>query len=417
MKRSSLIMILMALFLFLGAPVMAGSKPSERQSGQVSAVPFNASSEARVPFFSRHGDERLMSWAEKHAQGGTLFFAKWDHEKRQFGPPVQGPKRDMMLVNWADYPRLQPGPKFWVWVWPEFISMKHQYAYGLRFARSFDQGRTWSESQWLHEDQAPVEHGFVSMATLADGRIAAIWLDGRAMPAQPKEGGGHEHHAEEHGDMQLRFRIIGKQTLSPEQLWDDRTCECCGTDLVRLENGDLVAAYRNRDKNEIRDIHFIRYRAGIAEKMTAAFNEQWNIQGCPVNGPALAAHGNRIATAWFSGKDDGTIGVAMSDNSGTSWHKIHTGEKNQSGRTDLLFTQDGLWASWVQETESGLRLWVRPFEGRAKQTQTHLLPHWDIPFPGGRGSGFPQIEILPDKTLLAAFVEPGKGIKILSLNK
>ncbi len=395
-------------------PSSAAAATAEMQAGRVEPVPIEASTQARYPHFVQDEQRILVAWVEKQKSGGTLFFAPWDAKQKRFGKAVAGPSRTGMFVNWADYPKLQIGKDFWLWVWPETISDKHKYAYGLRFARSFDQGRTWSDPQWLHDDQSPTEHGFVSLQPLPDGGFAVIWLDGRAM--KPQSEGDHDgHHGG--GGMQLRFREVGAKTLGPEQLWDDRTCECCGTALTRQKDGSLLAAYRNRSDEEFRDIHLIRYKAGRAEKITPSFNEQWKIHGCPVNGPALACTNKTTAVAWFTGADKGAVAMALTQDSGTSWSKSLTNQTPHGGRTALFATKIGYWMSWVQQSEEQSSIVVRQVRLPDDKARAADLPHFELPFDGSRSSGFPQIHALADTRLLIAHTNPKTGLKIFLSDK
>lgn len=390
-------------------PPSAPAATAEMQAGRLEPVSVEAATQARYPHFVQHDGTVLLAWVDKHEGGGALFFAPWDAAQKAFGKAVAGPRRTGMFVNWADYPKLQTGKDFWLWVWPETISKQHKYAYGLRFARSFDRGQTWSEPQWLHDDQSPTEHGFVSLQPLPDGGFAAIWLDGRAM--QPQGEGGHDgHHGG--GAMQLRFREVGAKTLGPEQLWDDRTCECCGTALTRQADGSLLAAYRNRSDEEYRDIHLIRYKAGRAEKITPSFNEQWKITGCPVNGPALASSGKTTAVAWFTGANQGAVSLALTQDGAATWTKEHSLATPQGGRTALFATETGYWMSSVQQHGEQSSLVVRQVALPSDQARVADLAHFELPFDGGRSSGFPQISVLPDTSILIGFTDPKVGLKI-----
>ena len=48
--------------------------------------------------------------------------------------------------------------------------------------------------------------------------------------------------------------------------------------------------------------------------------EGWTIHACPVNGPALAAEGARVALAWFSmAGERAVVKAAFSGDGGESW--------------------------------------------------------------------------------------------------
>ena len=69
-------------------------------------------------------------------------------------------------------------------------------AYDINLAFSKDGGATWSKPIMPHHDGKKRQHGFVSLAPAQDGKLAAIWLDGRNMAS------------EEEGDMALMYTTI-----------------------------------------------------------------------------------------------------------------------------------------------------------------------------------------------------------------
>jgi hypothetical protein len=58
--------------------------------------------------------------------------------------------------------------------------------------------------------------------------------------------------------------------------------------------------YRDRTPEEIRDIVVRREHAGVWSEPVQAGPDHWEIAGCPVNGPAIAARGAHVAVAWFT---------------------------------------------------------------------------------------------------------------------
>jgi len=88
--------------------------------------------------------------------------------------------------------------------------------------------------------------------------LTALWLDGRKYESQT-EGDSFENA------MQLRSRQINSDgTMKPESLLDARACTCCQTSAARTGSGDMVAVYRHRTADEIRDISIVRSTGGVA---------------------------------------------------------------------------------------------------------------------------------------------------------
>ena len=251
--------------------------PFSNSDSQWTTIPNPGAKGGQAVFLTSHPSGMAMSWIDASAKyEGELKFAVFNGESWQ--PTLTVAKGKNLFINWADIPKLIFSENISVAVWPQMLS-DGTYDYGLRYALSLDQGLSWQPAQWLHDDLQPREHGFVSLVLIDPDTIGAIWLDGRAM------GQGHDHSQ---GSMQLRFREIRTSGISPEVLLDEMTCECCGTDLVKFQN-QLVGIYRSRTQEHIRDIEVaVRNHAGEWSKSNALPADHWTIQGCPVNGPALA---------------------------------------------------------------------------------------------------------------------------------
>src|SRR5688500_16481070 len=117
-----------------------------------------------------------------------------------------------------------------------------------------------------------------------------IWLDGRAMA-------GHAGHGAGGGPMTRRSAMMSAQGVTgAETVVDHRVCDCCQTAAATTERSVLVA-YRDRSEKEIRDIYVSRFENGKWSAGVPVHADNWEINGCPVNGPAIAASGQAVAVA------------------------------------------------------------------------------------------------------------------------
>ena len=172
--------------------------------------------------------------------------------------------------------------------------------------------------------------------------------------------------------MSLRSRAIEADgSLGAESVIDERVCDCCNTAAVRVGDDQLLVAYRDRDEDEIRDISFVRGRLGSTAEWGAPQTireDGWRIEGCPVNGPALAASGKRVALAWFTAaRGSSEVWVALSEDGGELFEDAWRVDEGQPiGRVDLAFLSDEvLIVSWL-EYEGEHSSWkVRELCGRA----------------------------------------------------
>ncbi len=393
-QRFSGSLALVALPLILWAHAALFANGGDTVQTRVLENPAGAGSgEASLWVFE---DKLYMSWLEsagKHE--GKLRFAAWDGKK--WSAPNTIYESDRLFINWADFPKLIVTQNLLVAAWLE-KNGEGTYAYGVRFARSFDDGRSWSAPEWLHQDRSETEHGFISLAPDPDGGVAAIWLDGRAMAA------------EKPGAMQLRYRNIQTNALGPETVLDDSTCECCGTDLVATENG-LLALYRDKTPEHIRDIYLARFQSGTWAKGAAIHDDGWEIHGCPVNGPAMDIRGSLVAAAWFNGAKDSRVSLKLSRDGGREFGKTQRVAKDALGRVDVqILGPNRLAVLWVERGEETNRVQLARYQtnGPMPIGQPILVDKT----PAGRISGFPRMALLGNKLIIAYQSPEEKRIKI-----
>ena len=74
--------------------------------------------------------------------------------------------------------------------------------------------------------------------------------------------------------------------------------------------------------SEVRDIYIVRQINGSWSAPQAIYADNWQINGCPVNGPSVAADGRRVVVAWFTSVGDTPhVKVAFSENAGATFNK------------------------------------------------------------------------------------------------
>lgn len=276
----------------------------------------------------------VLSWQEPAGETTALRFATFDGDG--WSNPETVATGSRWFVNWADFPSVVPLDRD---LWAAHWLAKRDggtYAYDVAVAISTDNGASWSEPITPHRDGTATEHGFVSLFPV-DGKAGALWLDGRNMSPE----GGHDH-AGGGGAMTLRSATIDREgSLADEMLVDDRVCDCCQTD-VALAGTTPVAVYRNRDDGEIRDIYITRLGASGWTKGVPVAADRWEITGCPVNGPAIAAREQRIAVAWFTAADnEPRVRYAVSGDGNTFGPPVDIAAGDTLGRVDVVLLDNG----------------------------------------------------------------------------
>jgi len=337
----------MLRFLLIFLLPLAGCSPpdaSNELSIETLAVP--AAADAAGPRLSGGaGHPLVLSWMEPDETGTTLRYSTF--RDGSWGPPQIVVSGKDMFVNWADMPSVTAlADDHWVAQWLEMAGPL-TYSYHVVVAQSFDTGRNWSAPVKPHTDGTPTEHGFVSVYP-HDGKVAAIWLDGR------KTGG--EHGSDPHGSgMTLRSAIIDADNkLHDEQEIDGLICDCCQTDVATTSSGP-VAVYRDRTMDEIRDIYVARHVDGRWQRGVALHDDNWQIAGCPVNGPAIDARGSDVAAAWFSVPDQAAVQLRFSEDSAATFGPVlELAADGALGHVDTVMLEDGsAVVSWLQAAAGG----------------------------------------------------------------
>jgi hypothetical protein len=213
--------------------------------------------------------------------------------------------------------------------------------------------------------------------------------------------------------MSLRTAVLGTDgSISAAQQLDGRVCDCCQTDATLASTGTLVV-YRDRTADETRDISLTRAISdnGVTKWQPGkpVSDDGWVIDGCPVNGPAIAARGNQVVVAWFTAANNQPrVRLARSIDAGASFSDaidIDATANNPLGRVDVVLLADG----------AAVVSWLRPVvEAGSEQaelclqrvaTDGALGPVQVIARTGaGRHSGFPQM-VSVDSGLIMAWTD------------
>jgi hypothetical protein len=301
------------------------------------------------------------------------------------------------FVNWADFPSvgaLPDGTLFAHWL---AKGGPGTYSYDVRVSASRDGGRSWSPPVVPHRDGTAAEHGFVSMAPGGAGAMGLVWLDGRRTAAAT--GTGHGGHASGTATMLMRSTIDADGRLGPETMLDDRVCDCCQTDTVAYGEATAVV-YRDRSDSEVRDVSVVRFADGRWSEPKPVARDGWKIDGCPVNGPAIAADGPEVAVAWFTAAEGRPrVNVAFSSDSAESFGAPLSVDDGQPlGRVDVvLLPERSALVSWLERSSEGAELRVRRVFAAGGRGEALAIAATSA----ARTSGFPRMVRSVDEVVLA----------------
>ena len=372
----------------------------------IRATDSPATGDTREPELSSTSDGRIiLSWVEKlDPKRYALRTAVRD--QAAWSEPRTVAEGDNWFINWADFPSviaLKDGSLAAHWL---VKSGPGTYAYNVNIALSRDGGQSWSKPLVPHLDNTQTEHGFVSLIPLHDGRLGAIWLDGRNMHGRKDE---HDENSPLPVNMTLRYAAIDASgKISDEAQLDERVCECCQTSAALSSDG-VVAVYRDRSHNEVRDIYAVRQTSGVWRTPQVVYGDNWEINGCPVNGPSIAAAGRNVAVAWFTGAGGKqSVKVAFSTDAGATFgNPIQVDDGETQGRVDLLILPDSsALVCWLSGNAEGGAIKVRRVHANGAVGPPSIIAQTNI----SRSSGFPRMALMGSEVHFAwtEFGQPSK---------
>lgn len=375
----------------------AAISPDTNRALRVEPLGTPAPAGSRTPQLTGSNRGTLLSWIAQDANGRTaLRFA--ERVDGHWSAPVDVASGTDWFVSWADVPtvqRLAGGALVANWYRSTDVRLE---AYDLWMSHSEDDGRTWAHPFTPHHDGTRTQHGFASLVELPSG-LGVVWLDAREWQLAEDDPEG--------GSVMLRYASFDRTwTQTADQAVNPRVCECCQTSAVLTPDG-VAAAFRDRSDAEVRDINVTRLDGGAWSAPQAVHRDEWHVETCPVNGPAIAGHGRLLVTAWFTAiGDEGHAYAAFSPDAGHTWGTpVRLDDKRSLGHVDVDVLADGsAVASWVEFSDQRARLRVRRVDAAG-----HRSAAVEVAGSGaGRVSGYPRL-VRDGQDLVLAWTESTAG--------
>lgn len=368
----------------------------------VQALDNPAAANSRLPRLRSLPDGGvLMSWVEPLDAGHALKFGVWrDGRWARKGEVARG---ENWFVNWSDFPSVVAiDEQFWLSHRLVKQAGGKTYDYDVVLSISNDAGATWRTLGSPHHDGTAAEHGFAAIFPV-DGDAGIVWLDGRERLKKEERA----KHPEKSGNFNLRYtRIHRDGSMEAEQVIDSNTCTCCWPSVAVTPTG-AVAVWRGRTDGEIRDNRVAQLHGDTWSAPMPLGAEGWEIAGCPVNGPAVAARGAHVVTAWFSAEGDRPrVRAAFSDDGGQHFGKpIEIDDTAPLGRIGLVWQDDHTAViSWMSAADATTKKsdWVlRTIHADGSVGAVNMVQ----PLSAGRDTGVPQL-LATESGLLLAWTEP-----------
>jgi hypothetical protein len=111
------------------------------------------------------------------------------------------------------------------------------------------------------------------------------------------------------------------------------------------------------DQNVVRDIYVTRSEGGRWTAPRRVFEDNWVFNGCPDNGPAVAADGDRVAVAWWTAPvGQGAVKLAFSTDAGDTFAPpVRVDEGLGVGQVTVSLLRDGAVVGWLESGKTKAR--------------------------------------------------------------
>ena len=254
---------------------------------------------------------------------------------------------EKILANGENRPKIKIGPEGQIYLtWSK--SLDKDFSSDVRFSRSLDGGKTFSEPQTLNDNHLVIGHSFESLALDGGGKIFVAWLDARdAETAKTKR--------EAYNGSSLYYTWSNNEGKSFESNVKaaDHTCECCRIQTAIDNDGMPVITWRNIYSENIRDHAIVKLSNwSTPGKPIRVTHDDWYIEGCPHHGPGFSiASDGRYHLAWFSNTSDGPeVFYAYSDDKGAHFSKpeIAGYSQDRPSHPHVLSLGQSVYMVWLE---------------------------------------------------------------------
>lgn len=292
--------ITFTVFCCLSSLIFLSACSKKEELPQARMLPI-AGIAATGPYFTQdHLDRPVLCWTEKDKKDSLyrLKYAVYDQLKDTLGVTVTVSGSAGCSTSAESMGKIafkSDGTAIAIFA-KSFPLEKNPYAGAIYYSMSKDEGQNWSEPRFLHSDTSHAYgRSFFDITRLKSGEIAAIWLDGR-FAGQIK------------GSSLFFSKTEAGAGFETEICLDKGTCECCRTNILTDQEGNIHLAYRGiqypsvLSGKQVRDMVYRRSSDQGKSFLTAQAisRDNWEMEGCPHSGPSLSVTGDQVQAIWFT---------------------------------------------------------------------------------------------------------------------
>jgi hypothetical protein len=299
-------------------------------------------------------------WIEHRGREADVWLAHLDGEGKPLGAHARVNPNAGEATAWhGDPPTVAVSREGIVYVGWTARDERVPRAGTLHLSASRDGGRSFGPPAKVNDDRKPGVHGMHSLAVSADGRVYVAWLDERNVEAPKPSAGGPVHaHTESNREVYFASSEDGGRTFSPNRKVASEVCPCCKTSLAVGEDGRVYVGWRQVLPGDFRHVAVASSVDGGQTFSSAAVvsDDRWELKGCPVSGPALAAGGDGfLRVLWYTAGEAGQPGLYWSEShdGGRTFSQSRMLAETGGRGTPTLLTGGGRGLTTVWEGADG----------------------------------------------------------------
>lgn len=224
---------------------------------------------------------------------GFLLVSRSDDKGKSFGAPVKVNRvAEHIAADGENRPKIVLGKNGNIYV-SYTASLEKPYTGNVRFARSQDGGKQFSEPVTVNDNLDVITHRFEALGVNDKGQVYLAWLDKRDGAAAAKKGGKYTGAA-----LYAAVSDDGGATFRPNFKLADNTCECCRVAMDMDRDGVPVVFWRHIFGKNVRD-HALARLDGKSEPVRVSY-DGWETDSCPHHGPSISIGADGVYhLVWF----------------------------------------------------------------------------------------------------------------------
>lgn len=338
-----------------------------------------------------------------------VYFTRTQRETLVFSTPVRISREPARIDhNGESRPKIALGRDRAIFVtWTRRI--EGRFAGDVYFSRSLDGGQSFDAPRLIRDTSAPTSHRFDALAVTPSGRLYVAWIDKRDLAAAESQG------QEDFAGASIYFAVSDDAgaTFSPNRRAASHSCECCRLAMTVADGERIRLLWRHVFPGSIRDHALAELDPGGASEPQRVSHEEWMLQGCPHEGPHMAAGWGGEHMAWFSGAPDaGGVHYGFHDHAtGTTRQLKRFDGRPGSGKPQVAVRGDRIDLVWLAVgTEHSEVLHLRSHDGGRNWSEPRTLA------TSASTVDHPQL-IAEGETVWLAWHTRDEGYRLLALSE